>query len=120
MGMGSYYAVGFGSREIPRHPDEDLTSKLHDLFDEFGVQLGYESDYAAVVLIDTRDDRYNTRLQRMPGTIVLDKLVDTIKASIPPAVLGKAHDTWFIVKDKAKELGIELPDGELIWINDYD
>lgn len=126
MGCGTYWAVVYGCRDVrARGNGKKLDagawrgSKLDEIFAELGIQRNYEgsSDYAGVGLLCTLDGR--TRY--IPSNVMsIDELPAAIHNAAIKAGLKKAERKWTEARKQAEKIGLALPEGELLWLSDYD
>jgi len=119
MGSGTYYAVGFGCVELPPLSDD---GPLYEIFDEHRIQTSYEgvTSYAVVPLLNTIARKYE---HQIPGGVMpIEDLATAIERQIGSKNIEKATETWRTVQAAAMALDppIKLPDGQLIWLCDYD
>ena len=119
MGSGTYYSVGFGCAELPPLDDD---APLFEIFEEHSIQTSYEgaTSYAIVPLLNTLSRRHESVLPS--GVLPVEDFADAVKKQIGQAAIMKAAATWQAVRDAAAALSVpvELPDGKLLWLCDYD
>lgn len=143
MGNGYFHAIGFGC--ILEHvedwlentaglPPESLVreveQRLTDFFDheelaDIALQSAEEArpDYLVILLATTNATQAGYwRVGKLPleCPIPLDELISVWLAVIPLEKLSQAQQDWKKVCAAAKALGISLPPGRLIYINDWD
>lgn len=129
MGFGTYWAVVYGCRDVRANgngkkldADEALQSKLDEIFSEPNIQRGYQgsSDYAGIVLLCTLEG-VGVRGFNVPGDVMpVDKLPAAIHKAATEEGLKKAERKWAEVRKRAEKIGLVLPEGELLWLSDYD
>lgn len=119
MGSGTYFAVGFGCPALPPLVDD---RQLFKIFEKHGIQTSCEgaSSYAVLPLLSTLE---RCRNQEIPsGVMPIEDLADAIKKQVGTEGLDQATKTWRAVQAAAAALDvpINLPDGCLLWLCDYD
>lgn len=100
--------------------NEDTFYELAALCGKLGIQCRHEdgSSYAGVLLMCTI---YGHRLQPPSGVMPIDDLPSQIRRGIGEPMVQRARESWAEARKAAKEeLDLALPDGELLWIGDYD
>jgi len=124
MGAGTYWAVVYGCRDFTAHgngekvaQDDSRAVQLDEIFNEFGIQTSCEgsSRYAGVVLRTTL--RHENEIPS--GVMSVDELPSAIRIAVAPE-LDRAKATWEKARNAAAEIGLMLPEGELLWLADYD
>ena len=143
MGTGYYHAIGFGC--ILEHVEDwlenpaglppaslarEVEQRLIDLPDQeeladIALQSAEEAkpDYLVILLATTNATQAGYwRAGKLPleCPILLDELISTWLAVIPPEALAQAQHDWEKVRVAARALGISLPPGRLIYISDWD
>ena len=119
MGSGTYYAIGFGCAELPPLVDD---GPLFEIFEDHGIQTSYEgaTSYAIVPLLSTLSRRREAEIPS--GVMPIEDFADAVKRQIGDAAITKAAATWQAVRDAGAALAVpvNLPDGKLLWLCDYD
>jgi hypothetical protein len=128
MGAGTYWAVVYGCRDVRANgngkkldADDDLQGKLDDVFHNLSIQTSYEgaSQYAGFLLLHTLTGTQQDR--EIPGNVMsITELPDAIRKAAGRSGLGLAKRAWETACRRAVKIGIELPEGELLWLSDYD
>jgi hypothetical protein len=112
--------VGFGCAALPSLGDDD--QQLFEIFDKHSIQTSYEgaSNYAVVPLLSTLA---RLRAHEIPsGVMPIEELADAVKKQIGAKRIEEAVATWRAVQTAAAALDapVNLPDGRLLWLCDYD
>lgn len=143
MGQGLYSGIGFGcilediehwlenndrlpSKQLKQQVEEHLGT-LRDALSDEGIdfQMAEEAkpDYLIIPLAATERMRVRRgRVEQLPVycPIPLDALILTWLAVIPPERLTEARQHWERLRKSAAALGVNAPEGQLIYISDWD
>ena len=143
MGQGLYSGIGFGcileniehwvdnsdhlpSKQLERQLKEHLGTLRDALSDEdIDLQMAEEAkpDYLIIPLATTERMRVlRGCVEQLPVycPIPLDKLVSTWLAVIPSERLAESQQNWERLRRSAAALGVNVPEGKLIYISDWD
>lgn len=127
MGSGSFSRVIYGTADIAtpnEKVDGDALAEFIDDVCELYSDLRTassdpnENQYFGVELLCSLSDRGSKVLSI--GTLPLAQLAERINATIWKDARAQAIETWKLVQALGKERGIVVPDGELVWCDDYD
>jgi hypothetical protein len=124
MGAGTYYAVVYGCPDVTdgnadKLHDDNVAYALHRVLKDLDIATSYENgmQYAGIVLSTTLEHH---RYQLPDGPMSIDALPTAIRAGIQPERLAAAEKTWEKARKAAAEVGLTLPEGELLWLADHD
>lgn len=141
MGEGPYSEVVYGLFDASafKEHDEKLVEMLHEM--GAGVSSSYESgrNVLGITILSTLSYSHNQDRSLSIGTCRVDDLARVMNHIIERArkryynretkvfenfgeetYLEEAKRQWLTLQARAKaELGIDIPDGELIWNEDY-
>lgn len=127
MGAGNYWAVIYGCPDVQvngnakKFEDDKVNEQFEDLCQDLGLNRSYEgsSDYVGVQLLNTLYD--SPKLQVPGGVLPIEELSAVITTSVKRGgELNKAVKTWHEFQKKAAKLDLTIPDGQLLWISDYE
>lgn len=130
MGSGSYSQVIYGIaslKEHNKHIDENRWDDLlypkpgkgdGILFDDFNLRTSYEGegDYVGIQILSTLNDTLcigTATLAEIPGRLLKSAMANGNK-------YVAAMATWKIFQSHAAKLEVTVPDGALLWVDDYD
>lgn len=122
MGQGLYNRLAWGVINPPKAPDaEDDWRTTIDFPGKFGLCAAYESENPYLAVPICTDNGADYRDGAMPDRYAVPFADLLTKLTGDGADIEAAKATWAKARAAALSLtGIDLGEGGLIWINDYD